>query len=93
MRDECLIRKYCEADVIALAECYAKQMVERKNRQTKRKIKCFIIRSLDFIAVMSWLIGACALDCETNDMRIVFAMLIIPMLWGILRVIAEGEWR
>ena len=52
MRDECLIRKYCEADVIALAECYAKQMVERKNRQTKRKIKCFIIRSLDFIAVM-----------------------------------------
>lgn len=93
MRDESLIRKYCEADVIALAECYAKQMVERKNRQTKRKIKCFIIRSLDFIAVMSWLIGACAVDCETNDMRIVFAMMIIPMIWGTLRAIAEGEWR
>ena len=63
---------------------------ERKMRRMKIKIHNFIIQSIDFLMVMSWLIGASAVDCETNDMRIVYAMMIIPIIWGSLRAIAEN---
>ena len=63
---------------------------ERKMRRMRIKIHNFIIQSIDFLMVMSWLIGASAVDCETNDMRIVYAMMIIPIIWGSLRAIAEN---
>ena len=63
---------------------------ERKMKRMKIKIHNFIIQIIDFLMVASWLIGASAVDCESNDMRIVWAMMIIPMIWGCLRHIAEN---
>ena len=64
-------------------------MRAKKMRRMRIKIHNFILRSIDLAMVVSWVIGASAVDYESNDMRIVFSMIIIPLIWGSLRCIAE----
>ena len=66
---------------------------KRYSKKIRRKIHHGIIRTIDVLMFFSCIIGICGIDRETNDLRLLVAMIVVPMIWLGLRELAENKTR
>lgn len=71
-------------------ELSARKFERGANLKMRNKIHRFIIKAIDYFMIVLWLIGACAIDGVDNSMKLILAIMIIPVIWWAMRYFAEN---